>query len=349
MRLYATVGERGRERERHGAARGELVRAGAAIALATALLSGVSIYVNSFAVRELPDPFVFTTAKNAVVALVGVVAASVRPAELRGLGRGGWARLATLGLVGGGIPFLLFFEGLRAAAAPSAAFMHKTLVIWVALLALPLLRERLGALPLAALAVLLVGHLALAGRPSSLSLGRPEALTLAATLLWAAEAVLARRFLAGGLSVPLAALGRMGFGVLVMLAFLATSGRADDLAALGPAQWGWVLATAALLLGYVGGYYAALRRAPATMVASILVVSSVVTSALHAAAGSRSYSAEQAAGLALIAVAAALWLAAAELGRRGARAGGPAAARAPAPALASAAGALRSGSGPRAA
>lgn len=332
MRLHTIARERGGE----GATGGALVRTGAAIALATALLSGVSVYVNSFAVRELPDPFVFTTAKNGVVALVlvGVVASSVRPAELRGLGRGGWARLAALGLVGGGIPFLLFFQGLREASAPSAAFMHKTLVIWVVLLALPLLRERLGALPLAALAVLLVGHLALAGRPASLSLGRPEALTLAATLMWAVEAVLARRFLAGGLSVPLAAMGRMGFGVLVMLAFLATSGRADDLAALGPAQWGWVLATALLLLGYVGGYYAALRRAPATMVASILVVGSVVTSALHAAAGSRTYGAEQLAGFVLIAVAAALWLAAAGLAGRVARVPGRASALVPASATA---------------
>ncbi len=45
-----------------------LVQQGLAVALATALLSGVSIYINAGAARALPDPFVFTTLKNVAVA-----------------------------------------------------------------------------------------------------------------------------------------------------------------------------------------------------------------------------------------------------------------------------------------
>ena len=56
------------------------------------------------------------------------------------------------------MPFILFFTGLAQASAPSAAFIHKTLFVWVALLAVPFLGERLGWLQLAALGVLLAGQ-----------------------------------------------------------------------------------------------------------------------------------------------------------------------------------------------
>jgi len=45
------------------------VAKGSCLALITALISGVAIYVNFFGVKQVPDPFVFTTAKNLLVAL----------------------------------------------------------------------------------------------------------------------------------------------------------------------------------------------------------------------------------------------------------------------------------------
>ena len=53
-----------------------------------------------------------------------------------------------------GIAFLLFFSGLAMASAPTAAFIHKTMFIWVALMAVPFLGERLGLVPVAALGAL---------------------------------------------------------------------------------------------------------------------------------------------------------------------------------------------------
>ena len=49
-----------------------------------------------------------------------------------------------IGVIGGSVPFILFFNGLAMASAPSAAFIHKTLFVWVVLLAVPFLGERLG-------------------------------------------------------------------------------------------------------------------------------------------------------------------------------------------------------------
>ena len=45
---------------------------------------------------------------------------------------------------------------------------------------------------------------------------------------------------------------------------------------------GWILLTGIILAGYVGTWFAALHRAPATVVTSILVGGAVITGALQA-------------------------------------------------------------------
>src|SRR3972149_5145265 len=99
----------------------------------------------SRAVKQVPAPAVFTTLTNAGAAglLVGLAARAGGGTAARALRPRQWGGLLILGVIGGSIPFLLFFTGLAQASAPSAAFIHKTLFIWVALLAIPFLGERL--------------------------------------------------------------------------------------------------------------------------------------------------------------------------------------------------------------
>jgi drug/metabolite transporter (DMT)-like permease len=252
------------------------------MALAAAVISGVSIFVNGFAVKQLPDPAVYTTLKNGVAAILLVIlaAATIRPAEVRAVSRRSWGWLVVIGIVGGSVPFLLFFTGLAQASAPSAAFVQKTLFIWVALLAVPLLGERLGWAQLGALAVLLIGQ-ALILTPSGITWGSGETLIAVATLLWAAETILARRVLR---TVPAAVVGasRLGFGLVVLVGYLAMTGKLGSIVALTGEQWRWVLITGLLLFGYVGTWFAALKRAPASLVTAILVVGAPVTAALQA-------------------------------------------------------------------
>src|SRR5215468_4205014 len=99
-------------------------------------------------------------------------------------------------LIGGSVPFVLFFEGLARAQATQASFIQKTLVVWVALPAVPLLRERLGPAHVAAIAFVIAGQAALVGDTGTVTFGTGEAMILAATLLWAVEVVLAKRLLA---------------------------------------------------------------------------------------------------------------------------------------------------------
>ena len=76
---------------------------------------------------------------------------------------------------------------------------------------------------------------------------------------------------------------RMGVGLVVLVGYLAVSGRLPSIGALTPAQWSWTLLTGVILAGYVATWFAALRRAPATVVTSVLVLGAVVTGALTAA------------------------------------------------------------------
>jgi drug/metabolite transporter (DMT)-like permease len=258
---------------------------GVALAFATAVISGVSIYVNAHAVKHFSDATVYTTAKNAVAGVLLLALALAPRATVR---RPRHERRAPLGLVavaivGGSVPFVLFFEGLARAEATQAAFIQKTLVVWVALLAVPLLKERVGPPHALAVVLLVVGQAALAGNLGTVAFGSGEAMILAATLLWSVEVVLAKRLL-GGFDPRTLGAARMGLGTIVLVAWLAVTGKAGDLGGFDGAQWRWILLTGLLLTGYVGTWYAALARAQAVDVTAVLVFGAVVTAFLAGAA-----------------------------------------------------------------
>ena len=124
---------------------------GVALAFATAVISGISIWVNGRAVRHFGDATVYTTAQERRRRRPprACSAPGRSPRRRRSVARSRptrrqWLALFGVGVVGGSVPFVLFFEGLARAEATQASFIQKTLVIWVALLAVPLLHERFG-------------------------------------------------------------------------------------------------------------------------------------------------------------------------------------------------------------
>lgn len=281
---------------------------GIALALVTAVVSGVSIYVNGHAVRHFGDAAVYTTAKNAVAGLLLLAGLGVgRSARRRGglrppAGAATWPKLLVVAVIGGSVPFVLFFEGLARAEATQASFIQKTLVVWVALLAVPLLRERFRLPHALAVALLVAGQAWLAGRVGTVAFGTGEAMILAATLLWAVEVVYVKHLLAE-LPPRLLAAARMGAGTLLLLAWLGVSGTAGQLVRLDRDQWGWVLLTGLLLTAYVASWYAALARAQAVDVTAVLVFGAAVTAVLSGAADGAAVSAG---GVALVVAGSAL-------------------------------------------
>jgi drug/metabolite transporter (DMT)-like permease len=262
---------------------------GIGLAFVTAVVSGVAIYVNGHAVKHFGDATVYTTAKNAVAgALLLVLALTMqRPASkvqtTRPSSRRQWLALLGVAVIGGSVPFVLFFEGLARAEATQAAFIQKTLVVWVALLAVPLLRERFRAPHALAIVLLLAGQAWLAGHAGTVVFGTGEVMILAATLLWSVEVVFVKHLLASRAPRTLAA-ARMGIGTALLVGWVAVSGNAGQLSALDAEQWRWILLTGLLLTAYVGTWYAALARAQAVDVTAVLVFGAVITALLSGAA-----------------------------------------------------------------
>jgi len=263
-------------------------RRGIALAFVAAAASGVAVFVNGYGVRAVPDATVYTTAKNLVAAAVLIGFASIlarpsrqseasprlRPAQLAGL--------SAIAVVGGSVPFVLFFEGLASASSNQAAFVHKTLVIWVAALAVPLLGERLRAMHVAAIATLVIGQSVLAGGLGGFRFGGGEWLILGATLLWSVEVVLAKRLLRD-MPARLIAVVRMAAGTALLTVWVAVSGRWSALAGLDGEGWTWAALTGLILAGYVALWFSALALAPAVDVTAVLVVAAVVTGVLNVA------------------------------------------------------------------
>ncbi len=260
-------------------------RTGISLALGTALISGVSIPINKVAVGAIDNVTLFTTVKNSIVGLLLLSLLVVRLGSIdrSSLAARSWTGLGLIAVIGGSVPFLLFFKGLALASAPSAALIHKTLFLWVAIAAVPLLGEKLGRWTYGGLAVLAVGQL-IVGWPGGWGWGTGEWMILGATLFWTAETILIKRLLPT-LPVTLAATARMAGGAVVMWGWLLVTGQAGGLTALAAADWAWILLTAVLLFGYVTTWYGALSMAPATVVTSVLTLGAVVSAVISTVQG----------------------------------------------------------------
>jgi drug/metabolite transporter (DMT)-like permease len=271
------------------------VTKGMLLALGAACVSGVTVFINSYGVKEFQSGTVYTTAKNAVAGLL-LLAVVVPLAAGRSSGRRveltrPTSRLQLLGLlalsvIGGSTAFVLFFEGLSRIASGTpvqAQFIHKTLVVWVAVLAVLVLRERIGLLQVAAVGVLVVGQAVLAGGGSAvfhIKFGSGEYMILAATILWSIETVLAKVLLRS-LSSWTIALTRMVAGSVLLVGYVVISGNGAQLVHMDATQWKWVLATGAGLAAYVALWFAALALAPAVSVTAVLVAAVPVTAVLQ--------------------------------------------------------------------
>lgn len=275
---------------------------GVLLVLLTAVVSGVSTFLNFYAVQATNSD-AFVTVRNLVVAglLIPVALLGGRSVHLH-LRGADWGRLLAIGLLGGAIPFLLFFHGLALASAAggvtTASFGYRTLFLMAAVLAVVVLRERLSARWFAAAALLLVGNALL------LALTAPiwtdgTAYVLTATALWAGEYTLSKRTLRD-LPSGVVGLGRMGFGAVFLSAYLAVTGQWGSAGAFTGTIWSWVGLSALLLTAFVGSWYAGLQRVGLGVATSALVLGFPVTWALALVVRGGPVALPQAAGAVLV-------------------------------------------------
>ncbi len=247
------------------------------LALLTAALSGVAVFLNSLTVKAVGDALVFTTVKNLGVALIiGLILLrqKINWEEVRNQRR----RLVLIGIIGGSLPFYLFFKGLTLTNAATGAMIHKTLIFWVALWALPFLKEKISAKQWLALGLIFGSNFIIGGLPA-LKWGAGESLILAATLLWAIENIIVKIALKR-VQVNVVIGARMILGSLILLAATAGSGKLGLIFKLNQTQWLMTLASIGLLAGYVMTWYRALKAAPVTLVATVLASAMIITNVL---------------------------------------------------------------------
>ena len=251
---------------------------GILLVLATALISGFAIFINSFGVKET-DSSLFTGLKNLVVAvLLFLTVILYQKSAFKNLGAKNWLKLAIIGLVGGSIPFLLFFKGLQITSGIQGSFIHKTLFIYVFVLAYFFLKEKINFRLLFGGLLLLFGNVIFL-KMFSFKVSAGDLLVLIATMLWAIENVISKHTLKN-LSGSVVAFGRMFFGLIFIFIFLIATGKIGLIASLTIPQIGWILISSVILYGYVMTYYNGLKLIPVSLAASILLLGAPITTIL---------------------------------------------------------------------
>ena len=248
---------------------------GLLLVLLTAIISGVSIFLNAFGVKGF-DSSVFTFAKNIIVALLlfGIILGFKQWNNLKKLSKKQWLQLGAIGLIGGSIPFLLFFQGLQLTTGTTSAFIHKTLFVFASVFALFFLKEKLNKGFIIGAALLLIGNFIILSPDFALSIG--HLLIVGATAFWALENTISKKILEKTTG-SIVAFGRLFFGSLFILIFLFVTGKTGAIFAMTGAQYLWILATAGFLLLYVTTYYNGLKHVRVSTATSLLAVGSPIT------------------------------------------------------------------------
>ena len=272
---------------------------GIILVFGTAIISGFAIFLNSFGVKGF-DPYLYTFLKNAVVTLllVSLLLGVKDFSSLKKLKKKDWFLLAIIGLVGGSIPFLLFFKGLSMTAAASGSFIHKTMFIYVAILAAVFLKEKIPNRLFIAGALLMMGNLYfLKFLPVSFQVG--DLLVLTAALFWAVENVISKQALKT-LSPSIVAFGRMGIGSGFIAAFLLFTGGFSAIPTLTALHWQWVLISGIILFGYVNTWYTGLKYIKVSTATIILLLGSPITLLLSFIFQGQGFSVHQVIGAGLL-------------------------------------------------
>lgn len=255
------------------------MKKGYSLIFLTAIISGFSIFINRFGVKAM-NPYVFTWLKNSVVVifLTGLLLALRLIPKLKKLNKRQWFLLIIIGLTGGSIPFLLFFKGLSLTSAVMGSFWHKTMFLYVAVLAAIFLKEKINKKFFLGSAVLLLGNF-LFLKGLSFSTGWGDVLVLSAALFWAVENIISKYALKE-LSAKTVAWGRMFFGSLFIFIFLLFTGQARLLSGISFSQISWVIVTSIILFGYVLTWYEGLKHVPVSKATVILLLGSPITTLL---------------------------------------------------------------------
>ncbi len=254
---------------------------GTILALLTAIISGFAIPVNKIFVVNL-DPTVFTAVRAVIVGfvflLLSFATGSFRVENLKT----NWKYLALIALLGGSFAFLLFFTGLKFTTGGRAAFLHKTLPLYIAVFAFLFLKERIPRKQVYALILMFIGTILLFSakiNPADLWLNPQlgDMLVIGATILWALENVIARKAMINGETNFVVSFARMFFGGVILFGVVLLLGKFDLLLSLSAQQWTNIFVSVSILFGYVLCWYWSIRYINVSKASILLLLAPVVS------------------------------------------------------------------------
>jgi O-acetylserine/cysteine efflux transporter len=222
---------------------------GTLLVLLTALISGISIVANKIFVLKV-EPVILTSVRALI--------------------------LVPLGIVGGGLAFLLFFSGLALTTSGRAAFIHKTLPIWAAVAGFLFLKEKLSSGHILAVMIGMTGLTLMESGVLSSSLRLGDILALSATLLWAVDGLMAKSLLKTETAVRVG-FGRMFFGSVFLFGVAGLQGKLGLLLSLTPLNWLYISISTLLLGAYTLTWYAGLKRLSLSRASGFLLLSPVIS------------------------------------------------------------------------
>jgi len=252
---------------------------GTIFAITAAIISGFSIPLNKIFVVNL-DPLVFTALRSLVIGIAFFVIAYFSRGHVKV--KTDTKQLAMIAIIGGAVAFLLFFTGLKLTTSGRGAFLNKTLPLYAVLLAFIFLKEKVSKKHFYSLLIMFLGTVAIFFSeiiPTQLwlnpSLG--DFLVVIATILWAFEAVIARKAMVKGENNFFVSFVRMFFGGVILFAFAILIGKYDIILSLSAQQLVNIGISTVILFGYVFFWYWSLKLINVSKASTLLLISPVIS------------------------------------------------------------------------
>lgn len=254
---------------------------GIVYALIAAIISGIAIFYAKVSVAKI-DPLILTTSRNlfaGLLLLITIIFSYKKEIKIN-FSIKNVSKLLIISIIGGSIPFFLFFTGLKLIGPQTANLIQKSLFIWVGILSLVFLKEKLNPVYWLAFTLIFIGNFVI--NPVSIVFDKGIILVILATMFWSVENVLVKKFMQN-FSEKLLSVVRMLGGGLILLCMTITTGKLSLLFSLNFDQLITIIVGGIILSFYVYFWYKALKYAPASLVTLILTFSLVVGNILNGA------------------------------------------------------------------
>jgi drug/metabolite transporter (DMT)-like permease len=260
---------------------------GTFFAIVAAIISGFSIPLNKMFIVNL-DPSVFTALRSLLIGIVFFLIASYSAKfNFKKFKKVSWKYLIAIAVVGGSFAFLLFFSGLSLTTSGRAAFLQKTMPLYITVLAFVFLKEKIPKKYLYALLLMFIGTLAIyfsqiniSALWSNPSLG--DALIIGATFLWAVENIIARKSMTKGENNFVVSFARMFFGGIIIFAVVLLIGSYNALLGLSAQQMINIGISTIILFAYVFFWYWSIKMINVSKASAFLLLSPAISLLLGA-------------------------------------------------------------------